>query len=39
MKLPYEQCDDGNLINGDGCSSTCKLENLIIGCDYKVLDI
>ncbi len=21
-----EQCDDGNLISGDGCSSTCKIE-------------
>ncbi len=21
-----EQCDDGNLINGDGCSSTCQVE-------------
>lgn len=21
-----EQCDDGNCINGDGCSSTCQLE-------------
>jgi len=21
-----EQCDDGNMINGDGCTSTCKLE-------------
>ncbi len=21
-----EQCDDGNLVNGDGCSSTCQLE-------------
>jgi cysteine-rich repeat protein len=21
-----EQCDDGNLLNNDGCSSTCKLE-------------
>ena len=21
-----EQCDDGNLFNGDGCSSTCQLE-------------
>jgi len=21
-----EQCDDGNLINGDGCSSTCQIE-------------
>jgi cysteine-rich repeat protein len=22
-----EECDDGNTVNGDGCSSTCKLEN------------
>jgi len=22
----WEQCDDGNLINGDGCSSTCQIE-------------
>jgi cysteine-rich repeat protein len=22
-----EECDDNNLINGDGCSSTCKLES------------
>jgi cysteine-rich repeat protein len=21
-----EQCDDGNLISGDGCSSTCTIE-------------
>jgi cysteine-rich repeat protein len=21
----YEECDDGNLINGDGCSSTCTI--------------
>jgi cysteine-rich repeat protein len=21
-----EECDDGNIVNGDGCSSTCKLE-------------
>lgn len=25
---PGEQCDDGNLDNGDGCSSTCQNENL-----------
>jgi len=24
---PTEQCDDGNTISGDGCSSTCVLEN------------
>lgn len=23
---PPEQCDDGNLVSGDGCSSTCTLE-------------
>ncbi len=23
---PFEECDDGNLINGDGCSSDCKIE-------------
>jgi len=21
------ECDDGNLINGDGCSSNCQIEN------------
>ena len=23
-----EQCDDGNLNSGDGCSATCQVENL-----------
>ena len=23
---PFEQCDDGNRIDGDGCSSTCTIE-------------
>lgn len=26
MKAANEQCDDGNLISGDGCSSTCTIE-------------
>jgi len=26
LKAPLEQCDDGNLKNGDGCSSLCKIE-------------
>jgi cysteine-rich repeat protein len=26
VDTPGEQCDDGNLTNGDGCSSTCKIE-------------
>jgi cysteine-rich repeat protein len=24
-----EQCDDGNLSNGDGCSSTCRLDGVV----------
>jgi cysteine-rich repeat protein len=23
----YNACDDGNLINGDGCSSDCRIES------------
>lgn len=22
-----EECDDGNVVSGDGCSSTCKIED------------
>jgi cysteine-rich repeat protein len=29
---PGEQCDDGNTDNGDGCSSTCQLEQPV-SCD------
>ena len=32
---PYEECDDGNNVDGDGCSSNCKFENL---CGNGVLD-
>ncbi len=28
-----EECDDGNTMNGDGCSSTCQLENTSAICD------
>ena len=28
---PGEQCDDGNVTNGDGCSSTCHIEGLTGG--------
>jgi fibro-slime domain-containing protein len=27
IKMPDEACDDGNLQNGDGCSSTCAIES------------
>jgi len=26
LEIPYEECDDGNYVSGDGCSSTCKIE-------------
>ncbi len=28
IKESGEECDDGNLINGDGCSSTCTIEGI-----------
>lgn len=27
IKMPNEECDDGNTKNGDGCSSACKIED------------
>src|SRR3989344_4526434 len=33
-----ETCDDGNNINGDGCSSSCKLENVNITLHKIVCD-
>lgn len=29
-----EECDDGNLENGDGCSSSCVFETREISCDF-----
>ncbi|MCH9002692.1 MAG: hypothetical protein IIC02_08985 [Planctomycetes bacterium] len=26
-----EACDDGNVANGDGCSATCTLEDVLFG--------
>lgn len=26
LETPYEDCDDGNTVEGDGCSSTCREE-------------
>ncbi|MBM9549062.1 DUF4215 domain-containing protein [Leptospira sp. 201903074] len=26
VKVSYEACDDGNLVNGDGCNNTCRVE-------------
>ncbi len=31
VKDPQEECDDGNSISGDGCSSTCKTEDFAKG--------
>ena len=35
---PPEQCDDGNNLSGDGCSSTCTLE-VMAGCGNGVLEL
>ena len=24
---PVEECDDGNLVSGDGCNDSCTVEN------------
>ena len=32
VKETAESCDDGNTVDGDGCSSTCKLEAGVSGC-------
>jgi cysteine-rich repeat protein len=34
----FEQCDDGNLEDGDGCSSICQLEDPIVHNPYPVPD-
>ncbi|MEK6833061.1 MAG: myxococcus cysteine-rich repeat containing protein [Nanoarchaeota archaeon] len=26
LETPYEECDDGNFVSGDGCSATCTTE-------------
>jgi len=31
----YEQCDDGNMANGDGCSSECEIEPPANPCDLN----
>ncbi len=28
---PYEECDDGNILPGDGCSANCLKENVAVG--------
>ena len=35
---PPEQCDDGNLINGDGCSSTCIKETAVPVCGNGIVE-
>ena len=31
-----EQCDDGNLVNGDGCSNLCTIETFINLCNFAI---
>lgn len=28
---PGEECDDGNFVNGDGCSTVCQIEPIVCG--------
>jgi cysteine-rich repeat protein len=35
---PGEECDDGNAVSGDGCSSTCQLE-CDFGCDLPPMPV
>jgi len=37
---PPETCDDGNLVDGDGCSALCQVENLPPDCSaaFPTLD-
>jgi cysteine-rich repeat protein len=38
-KEPFEQCDDGNRIDGDGCSAQCTIETPSrVGCGNGVRD-
>jgi cysteine-rich repeat protein len=30
VQAGVEQCDDGNLVNGDGCNATCKLDKIYL---------
>jgi len=34
-----EQCDDGNLVNGDGCSSSCIIETFGAVCGNNITEI
>jgi len=36
FQLDSEQCDDGGIINGDGCSSTCTLEFIPSGNETEI---
>ncbi len=38
MKMGSEQCDDGNLADGDGCSSLCKKESGFTCTDAAITD-
>jgi cysteine-rich repeat protein len=36
---PAEQCDDGNTMNGDGCSSTCQTEAAVMPTGFRVTSL
>ncbi len=36
---PFEECDDGNTLNGDGCSATCKVEAGFVACSKRIANM
>ena len=36
---PGEECDDGNDVNGDGCSSTCEIETISTSCGQGEVEV
>ena len=38
VDLPDEECDDGNVFTGDGCSGSCKMERSALQTFYNSSD-
>ena len=37
VDMPDEECDDGNVFTGDGCSGKCKTERMSTSCHPRIL--
>ncbi len=38
VKEPWEECDDGNTVDGDGCDASCQQEGVCAGSHQAVLE-